>query len=60
MHGRYPASLAELVEVPKPTRYGPWEYETDGVGFVLSIGDYGRDGFVYYYSSRTQTWYADT
>jgi hypothetical protein len=59
-HGHYPRSLAEAGLEPSPTRYGPWEYESDGKEFVLSIGDYGRDGFVYFYSSRSRSWYADT
>jgi hypothetical protein len=59
-NGRYPETLAEAGVVPPPTRYGAWGFEWDGGEYVLSIGDYGRDGFVLYYSSRNRDWYADT
>jgi hypothetical protein len=60
-NGRYPASLEEVGVTPPETRYGPWRYECwEGRYFSLSVGDYGRDGFVYSYSSAYGTWYADT
>jgi len=58
-HGEYPNSLADA-EVAVPTHaYGPWRYErTDGY-FWLSVGDYGRDGFVLSYDSSDREWHLD-
>jgi hypothetical protein len=61
-NGRYPESLVIAGVVPPESPCGPWQYELnpDGKSFCLSIGDYGRDGFIYFYSSGSGSWYADT
>jgi hypothetical protein len=62
-NGRYPESLAEAGAELPPTRYGPWRYTPDGGGFCLAVGDYARDGFVFYYATvpgRPAAWYANT
>jgi hypothetical protein len=60
-NGHYPKSLGDAGVVPPWNRYGPWRYESDdGRYFTLSIGDYGKDGFVYWYFSGRGDWYADT
>jgi hypothetical protein len=60
-NGHYPKSLGDAGVVPRWSRYGPWRYESeDGRYFTLSIGDYGRDRFVYFYFSGLSEWYADT
>lgn len=60
-NGRYPKSLEETGITPPWSRYGPWRYESeDGRYFTLSVGEYGRDGFVYHYFSESGGWYADT
>jgi hypothetical protein len=60
VNGRWPETLAEAGVTPPDTRFGPWRYQVKGEEFYLSVGDYGEDLFVLYYSSRTGEWYSDT
>ena len=60
-NGRYPESLAAAGVVSPKSRYGPWRYKSEGGdAFSLSVGDYGKHGFVFYYNSGRGEWYADT
>jgi len=58
-HSRFPSSLAELPRPPDSTRYGPWQYSVSksGGSFELSVGDYGRNGFVLYWRTKKREWF---
>ena len=58
--GRCPASLAEAGVSPErlATRFGRWRYECapGDSAFALQVGDYGRNGFVLYWSGDHWSW----
>ncbi|MBN1476482.1 hypothetical protein JXA47_07010 [Candidatus Sumerlaeota bacterium] len=67
-NGGRPSSLAELELGAESltTRYGPWVYRevvTDRASgstcYELSVGDYGRDGFILCYSQDRTEWVLD-
>ena len=51
-NGQYPQTLETAGIKPPKTRWGAWRYSfTEGQVFV-AIGEYGRGGFVLYWSPR--------
>lgn len=60
-HGEFPDNLAKADITLPDAPYGGWEYHTSNNNseFVLRIGDYGRDNFVFFWDSRYGSWYLD-
>jgi hypothetical protein len=60
-HGVYPPTLEAAGLTPPQTRFRPWRYDLRPDGsFQIAIGDYGRDGFVLFWTSQNKSWYRDT
>jgi hypothetical protein len=61
-HG-VPKSLEEAGVTPPVSELGEWRYMSgswwDPDYWAIMIGDYNRDGFVYYWSSQTERWHVD-
>ncbi len=56
--GRYPQKLSEIIE-DELVRVDPrWWYDcsTSGTECAVGFGDFWRDGFVYYWNSRVNSW----
>jgi hypothetical protein len=53
--GRYPRSFGEAGIRPPHHAYSPWEYRSSSnANFGLSVGEYGQDGFVFFYQGKGQ------
>lgn len=61
VHKEYPSDVAKVgIELPDAA-YGGWKYRTreNNSVFALSLGDYGRNGFVLFWDSKHGVWYLD-
>ena len=62
IRGRYPETLESIGEKAPTTRFGLWVYRCyrQGDAFSLTIGDYGKNGFVLWWDSPSGDWGIDT